>query len=381
MSEARALVESPLQLLLAVEAAHAGVLGRSGPGAGMVIHLRRRVPGLAEAAEGIAALGLPPGAAIVDGFPRGRLRSGRLADELVVGDAFSGRVQTMLATDRLPERLVIVDDGLATLHLAQVLTDPDGELVRLGQQVTPARRMVARRAKEQLLRLAHGGRLTVLTALALEPSARWGLGRAGVRVLTHTLPWTRAQRVVREASGDVREPVVVVGSAFVADGLVRTDPYVAWVRAQVATAEPGATEPGTQAVPGGAVHGGAMPDDAGSATAVGPRVCYLPHRRQTPEVLAALRATPGLRVARSGLPVELRLAGLAAPQRVVSLPTTALALLPQVLAGTGVPVTATVPPDDWWLPDVPPALRAHLVEPALAALRAPRPGEPRAEAS
>jgi hypothetical protein len=141
-------------------------------------------------------------------------------------------------------------------------------------------------------------------------------------VVRNELRWLTRQRP-REVIG---EPTVVVGSAMVADGYLRAAPYVEWVR---------------------------------GLAAAGP-VRYLPHRRQTFALVERLRTVPGVVVDEAGLPVELRLTALRAPQRVVMLPTTAFALLPRILAGSGVGLEPVTPPASWWLPDVPDDLRAHL---------------------
>jgi hypothetical protein len=232
-------------------------------------------------------------------------------------------VQTALVARPTPTRVVLVDDGLATWHVARALAGVhDATLVRVGVAASPGRRALAVAARRRLLALAAHDRLTLFTALHLPPDVRGALEAAGVRVVPNELGWLARQR----PTDRITEPVVVVGSAMVADGLVRAAPYVEWVR------------------------GHASRDS----------VRYVPHRRQTTDVLEAVGAIPGVVVDRAGLPVELRLAGLRAPQRVVTLPTTALALLPGVLAGSGVLFDATVPGDDWWLPGVARELRDHL---------------------
>jgi len=323
-----ALAESPLQLLMTVEAVDAGHVRGS-----LVVHARRGVPGLEDAVRSFGTLSLPP---TVDLEVHGRVRStvaGLGATTLVLGDAFSGRAQALLAArDRWGGgapgttcRVVVVDDGLATAHLARVLASQEPQpLVRLGQAASPRRDALGLAARDGLLRRAELGRLRLVTAFEPPHDVREALERAGVRVVRARLQW--AARVAPAVGGRIVEPVVVVGSALVVDGLLRREPYLAWVR----------------------------------ALARDGKVRYLPHRREGAEALAHVAAIPGVVVDRAGLPVELRLAGLRPPQRVAALPTSAIALLPVTLA-PGVRLDATVPEAGWWAPGVDDDLREHLV--------------------
>src|SRR5690606_34933724 len=123
-------------------------------------------------------------------------------------------------------------------------------------------------------------RVTLCTALPLDPADRDGLRELGVVVAGHGFEWLRT----RPQSDVPQEATVVVGSAFVADGLVHADRYAAWV--------------------------------SGIASE-GP-VRYLPHRRHDPLVTALFARLPGVRVDAPGAPVEVRLRGLRRGQRVVS---------------------------------------------------------------
>ncbi len=128
------------------------------------------------------------------------------------------------------------------------------------------------------------------------------------------------------ASGAPTEPTVVIGSALAADGLIDTDAYVGWVR---------------------------------SLAADGP-LRYLPHRREPDTALSRLAAIEGLVLDAAGAPVELRLRGMTASQRVVSLPSTAAVLLTTILAPRGVAVMPQAVPESWWTDRAAPSLRAHL---------------------
>ena len=56
----------------------------------------------------------------------------------------------------------------------------------------------------------------------------------------------------------------------------------------------------------------------------------------------------------------MTLRGLSAGQRVLSLPSTALASLRVLLSPRGVPVDAVEVPEEWWTAKADPALRSHL---------------------
>ncbi|GII99585.1 hypothetical protein Slu03_19630 [Sediminihabitans luteus] len=282
-----------------------------------MVHARRDVPALRAARAELAALGLPAGLDL-DG-PPGPVRLPR-AGTWVVGDAFSGSFQSRLAAGGGPARLVLVDDGLATLALADVLLAADRPVQRVGSSHHRLRRALGLRTARRLRALAADGRLTLFTAMPLgEDAAR--LADSGITVVRDDLGWLRS----RPAAAPVPEATVVLGSGLVADGLVDPDAYVAWV---------------------------------GRVVAEGP-VRYLPHRRHDRAVtrrVAALGAT----VEAPGAPAEIRLRSLGEGQRVLMLPSTALVLLGSTLAGSGADVVGVPVPAGWWTRDASPALRAHL---------------------
>ncbi|GAB2467174.1 hypothetical protein GCM10027063_04660 [Promicromonospora xylanilytica] len=311
---AGALVESPLQLLCTVEA-HAAGHG----GAPTHVHVRDDVPALGAALDAVRGFGLPDG---VEVAMAGR-RAALAAHEPIwlVGDAFSGLFQATALVRCGLERVVLVDDGLATLELARRLAARE-PLVRMRSGAGAPRRQLGAAAARRLRHLAAQGRVTFFTALPLEPAIRTNLAAQGFTVVRNDFSWLASVPV-----GDApTEPTVVIGSALAADGLVDPGAYVSWV--------------------------------AGLA-ADGP-VRYLPHRRQTPELLARLTAVRDLVVDTAQAPVELRLRGMATPQRVVSLPSTAAVLLTTILAPRAVEVTAVPVADDWWTSRATPGLRAHL---------------------
>lgn len=320
--ESVALVESPLQLLGAVEAAHANLV--TGPYA---VHWRTDVRDLGTAAAAIASEPLPDGLRLQ---PAHRYRNGgSRRSPFVLGDVFSGRGQAALLA-RDPAHVVLLDDGVATLNALRTMTGPDAgarvpaPLVRVGQPVGRARGWLGSALHLRLRGLARREALTVFTALPVPAAQRDALAARGVRVVNHAFEW-----ITGLGPGEsVAEPVVVVGSAFVADGLIDAERYLHWVGG-IAQEQP---------------------------------VRYFPHRRQTPDLLRRLAELPGVAVDRAAGPVELRLRALGPSHRVVCLPSTAFGMLSLVLRSSGTVVEGVPVPDDWWTGHATPELRRHLAE-------------------
>ena len=320
-SRATALVESPLQLLGAVEAHAAGLGGRR-----TQVRVRDGLATLASAARSVQRTTLPPGLELTSS-PSGW--SGRpwvppREEQWLVGDAFSGRFQAGLVTSPPAAGVVLLDDGLATLELVRVIVEGEPAL-RVGHahgRGTAVRARLGAATTARLRRLAATDQLVLLTAMPVPAELAAGWHALGARLVTHRFAWLAAQ----PAPQAPHEPTVVVGSALVTDGWLQPEPYLRWVR---------------------------------SFTRHGP-VRYVPHRRSDPRVLTALRATPSVRVEPPGPPVEMLLRGLRPPQRVVCLPSTAYVLLDALHAGTGVRVTADRVPDDWWTPQASPEVRRYL---------------------
>lgn len=325
-----AFVESPLQLLCAVEAYAAGHAG-----ARSQVLARADVPGLAATVDAVRALGLP-GRLDVDLAPVPRRTP---HDVVLVGDPFSGAFQAALVRAlRPPTRIVVVDDGLAILDLAHRLTS-GSSLVRIGAPPGSLRFGLGALAALRMRRVAETGGLSLCTALPLDPDLRAWLRLLGIGVVEHSFEWLRS----RPAADAPAEQTVVVGSALAADGMVHPDRYVAWVR-------------------GLAVDG---------------PVRYVPHRRQDPRLSALLEQVPGVVVDTPGAPVEMRLRGLRPGQRVVTLPSAPALTLPRLLP-RGVAVTSHAMPDAWWTDRATPDLRRHvgrahsLATAAAESARAPR---------
>jgi len=314
-----AVVESPLQLLGALEAHAAGLAGPR-----TEIRVRSGVPALDASATTLDAAGLPAGAVIHLGATADDASSSPRGTWLV-GDAFSGQWQAAFVRHRVRGRVVLLDDGLATVTLARALVAGEPAVRasrRAGGVVGFARTRLGSLVTGKLRRLAREGRVTLFTAMPLDIPLMTHLHGIGVEVVSHRFEWLATQQPPIAPA----EPTVIVGSGLVADGWVRADPYVEWIER---LAEFGA-------------------------------VAYLPHRRSDPAVVARLAALPGVRVDEAGLPVEMRLRGLRAPQRVVCLPSTAYVLLDALHGSTGVRVQVRPVPDDWWTGNAAPDVREHL---------------------
>lgn len=305
-----ALVESPLQLITAVEAL------ASSPDA--VIHWRADARGMSAFMDAYRPEWLPAGIRARPGLPEKDLP---ISGRLLLGDVCSGRIQKLLADGylaRLLPQVVVLDDGLSTVAVMRQLMLGFQPIQRPRTPVSPLRLPLSAFVSSRLRGLARKGRLTWCTSLLTDPGLQDQLEAAGLRVQAHRFEHTRALRAAEAPT----TPAVVIGSAMAADGLIDTDAYRGWVR---------------------------------SAAQAGP-VTYYPHRREDPQFLQELERDPRIRVAEAGLPLELRLSALAAGTRIHSLPSTAalsLALMhPEAqVAVTGVPAA-------WWRPAAPQAFRA-----------------------
>ncbi|WP_101653381.1 DUF6716 putative glycosyltransferase [Brevibacterium ihuae] len=319
---ALAWVESPLQLLSALEAAH--------PGEQLEIQVRGDAPGIAEFLDRFDRAWLPAGTTLRTGLhgptaPLASSGTGAAApvDRLLLGDPCSGRFQAALARRRfpLPPRVTLIDDGLATEHAVRLLTAArPAPLQRARQRLSPARRALALTAALRLRGLLRAGRLTWTTALSVAPDLGSRFAAAGGTLDRHTFDRLRAL--------DLTTPdlpgTIVLGSSLAADGLIDPAAYLDWV--------------------------GSVAADTTCA--------YLPHRRERAADLAAIAALPGITVHPAGLPVELRLAAAPRGARLLSLPTTAAANLALTMDSPDIRVSPI--PQDWWTGSAPDALRRDL---------------------
>ncbi|GAA1300685.1 hypothetical protein Psi02_27540 [Planotetraspora silvatica] len=300
-----AWVESPLQLLCVVEAHHAGLLGaetRVVPRAGLpALRLTRRA---------LNGLRLPEGLAFEE--PSGRMpRPGRT---WAVGDAFSGRVQFALVTS-IPGRTILVDDGLATIHLLELLSSRR-PLLRARGKASFGRSVLGATAGFRL----RSRKLTVFTALPVPDDLAQAVRKTGTRLVMHDFAWLRSQPSERPP----QERTIVLGTSLVRNGLIHRDRYLAWLES------------------------------------IGEPIAYYPHRREDPRDLERVSKIPGLTINDVGIPVEMTLRDLGPDQRVLSMPSTAVTSLRVLLAARGVPVETVEVPDDWWTASAGPSLRTHL---------------------
>lgn len=295
-------------MLCAVEAHHAGLLGPE-----TAVVPRAGLRPLKATRRELRSLGLPDGLVLAE--PRERMPRRVQA----VGDAFSGKVQLRWLTSR-PGRIVIVDDGLATLRLLELLAaGPYRPLLRARAHPTRLRSALGLAAA---LRLRYS-KVSVFTALSVDDKLAEAVRQAGVDLVRHDFAWLRAQPP--SAQGPA-ERTVVLGTSLVRNGLVHRDHYLRWLT-DLAAREP---------------------------------LAYYPHRREDPVDVALIRERPGITVHDAGVPAELTLRGLDPGQRVLSLPSTAITSLRVLLSPRGVAVEPVDVPDDWWTSRAAPALRSHL---------------------
>jgi len=280
-----AWVESPLQLLCATEFAAAHDL---------TIRVAFRLSGPQMTAT--AAELLRRKAPFVDAAPYYGIPWSLLAEhpDWIVGDGFSGQFRSAMSVLG-PRTVTIVDDGAMSVHLADALAGRV-DYARPGQHESRLKTVLGGRARSRMLHLARRGRLGMFSAFADHPSVA-GLAALGVEVRDQGFAWLRAH--TRPLA--LPERRVILGSANVADGLLGADRYLLWLRERLAD---------------------------------GP-AAYLPHRREHPELLERIARMPGLTLVRTGLPVELALAGTTEPLEIVSLASTAAITLRQVLEGSG----------------------------------------------
>ena len=198
---ASAWVESPLQLLCAVEWAFAR-------GEGLRIVPRSGAVQLPATAAHLRQIGLPDGVVIESA----RALPAFSSDHWVIGDAFSGMARSALAL-RMPHRLTVVDDGTMTLRLPSVL-DGSAQLSR-STDAAPARAL-AELASSRLRHLHQSGALELFSYYALDLAAR----------TPNRFRWLRSRGL--EAVAPAR---VVLGSASVVDGLLGENDYVAQIAA------------------------------------------------------------------------------------------------------------------------------------------------------
>ncbi len=301
-----ALVESPAQLLNVVEWAAAHDVAEGLP----VIVLAPKDAGsvrqLEAVADAVRSSGVQVDLQHVRAGALAMVRGGaslmrRLArvDRLVVGDPFSGLIQSMLPVVTARE-FVVVDDGTATWQFASCVAQGQ-PLVRWNVASTRSRlgayatRAFTPRADRSL---------AVFTSMrdAVPPGAVEEVNSYG---------WTRRLAVPQVQLGET----LLVGTSLAATGVVEPGAYV---EAVVALAErTGARQ-------------------------------YYAHRREQDALLDEIAARAGVQTRRSVLPIELALRLGPVPQNIVTFPSTAAHTLPIVLSDTAVRVQVLAPEPGWF---------------------------------
>lgn len=302
MSRTLALVDSPAQLLNAVEWAYATgedarIVQVGPPDAPARLQLHR-----------VAELAARSGFSV--GWIEARLsRTGmaravaalaplvRAADTLVLGDPYAGIAHLLLNVARDP-RIVVVDDGTATLHYARQWAT-GAPLQRWHLSAVPRlSRVVGGRAARLLGR--RSDRVELFTAMPVD---------VAMPLSRNAYAWTRSLW----APGAPRVGTDLLGSSLVETGVVGEQAYLAAVARLVA--ERGVTR-------------------------------YLPHRRESAAKLAAITGL-GVELVRPDLPMELWARRGPVGETLLSFPSTVLHTLPLVLVDTVTRIEA-LPVDDAW---------------------------------
>lgn len=310
-----AFVESPLQFLSALEA--------QGSDEDLLIRARANAKGMTSFLDAFDPEWLPKNVKLErtgakPGILR-RLNPGRI----YIGDACSGQVHKALALAYLERRMpevVILDDGLATYSTVEILTAKRGPLVRPRQKLKASRAVMAAHVADRLRGLAPAGKLRWHTALPVSKAVRKAFLKTGAEITRHR--FEHLQTLPTGGSHPRENPVI--GSALVADGLIREDAYRAWL------------------------------DELASMGSI----TYYPHRRETDEFLAELGRDERVRIKHVGLPIELRLVNLPPNSTIRSLPSTAAISLATL--NPDVTINVTEVPAEWWTGASPDSLRKSL---------------------
>ncbi|GLZ78974.1 hypothetical protein Afil01_37810 [Actinorhabdospora filicis] len=301
MTRTLALLESPAQILNLLEWAHdedgreiaAAVIL---PRAEAAREQLRTMSGLAERTGPVVSTFSPR-----DGARElarcAAVLAGRVARArtLVIGDPFSQLTQALLPLAR-PERVVIIDDGTATMEFAARL--------REGRPLTrwhSTARAPARAARAT--RWLTGRPVELFTSLPVPAPPN-------VTLTANTYAWARAGF----GPPEVTDTVDLLGTSLVETGVVDQDAYLTAV-ARLA---------GTHRVDR-----------------------YLAHRRESPAKLAALAERTGVTVVRPELPLELHARTGPVAATIISFPSTMVHTLPLLLAGSGVRVVIQEVEPSW----------------------------------
>lgn len=312
MSRTLALVESPAQLLNAVEWAYTTQTPRLRAKVNIAqvapTNERTRTQMKAVAAEATDA-GFQVGWIEARASLRHRLRALRdfatlvaQADRLVIGDPYSGMIHTLLNVARDPG-IVVVDDGTATMRYAEQWAS-DAPLVRWHERRRSAAAMATGTRAQRLLG-HHSPRVSLFTAMPIE---------APILALRNTYDWTRD----RYGRPELLDGADLMGSSLVETGVVREDAYLAGVARLVA-------QRGVRR--------------------------YLPHRHETREKLAKIEAL-GLETVRPDLPMEMWARRGPIGRTILSFPSTVLHTLPIVLRDVPVTIEPLEVDESWYADEV-----------------------------
>ena len=314
MTRRLALVESPSQLLNTIEWAHAaGLINTAGsittdqlqiivlPPRDTVTRQQLGAIGALARAGGLRVDHADVRVASLDlALTLGRLVHGvRRTDQLVIGDPFSGVIQTVLPAAPSAD-IVVVDDGTATIEFAACVDAGRG--LRRWRDDRPASQLAVR----STARLTPGPQRAVTVFTALPKATPWG-----ALAVANEFAWTR-QRLRPHVWPDSCD---VVGTSLVESGIVREDVYL----------------------------------DAVATAVAGRRARrYFAHRRESAAKLANIVARTGLIIDRAALPVELTLRQGPVASTVITFPSTAAHTLPVVLADTPVRVELCAVDSSWF---------------------------------
>lgn len=306
-----AWVESPLQLLNALEYAYAS-------GESVHVCLRADVPRLGTMGRALAPH--LPRRVTMSGPWKSTMQSPfATARRRLVGDVSSAQVRAAITVTGATD-VVLVDDGAAMLTTARTLAAGHA-VVRHGRHESVLKHALGAVTTSRVLTAAAEARLTVFTAYNDAPELQ-ALERQGARLRTNTYAWVRTTNFDHEP---VEYPHIVVGSALVDDGFLQPEAYLEWLR---------------------------------RVAADGP-VAYFPHRRERAESLQQWASVPGVQVRRSGLPVEIVVASAVGLRRISTLPSSVVATLSRLVSPhTRVDVTPV--DSQWWTPRADQRLRVTL---------------------
>lgn len=309
---ALALVESPVQLLHVIEWCHATASAERTTVAVLAPvdetsrgQLRSMLEYAAE--EGIEACWYEPrrSSGALLGTLIGLRRQMVAAEQLVIGDPFSGMVQLLLPGTRAGE-LVLVDDGTATIEFVARLA-VQAPLTRWD---APERTLAAR--LRHPIATAATRRFTPsiarpVTVFTVMPAARI----PGLSVRENRYDWTRR----RFGRPQVVAGTDIVGTSLVESGVVEAPAYLDAVASLA-----------------GGARGGR----------------YYAHRREEDAKLATIAQRTGLTVVRPEVPLEVELRRGPVAEQVVSFPSSVGYTLPVILASVPCRVRL-VPVDPSWL--------------------------------